>query len=327
MRTFPLHTISEYRTELMGLSAIMILVCHAAGNDLAMPYYLRLIIAQGGIGVDIFLLLSGVGMYYSLSKVVRGVNSWYLRRYAKLLIPYLIITIPFSAYQCISAGKSFWYFLSTVSTFQYWLTHQAAWFIALLIPLYALAPALYRFLKRKGLAKFIVVAITCYIVSFGQFGAEPRSVLANIQFAVARAPVFVLGMLLGPKIMNGESFDLRLIIPMLIAVCIMMVWLRSPLPAYLFIVLPVVFLLVWVLDNNVFKGKFNDCCRFFGGISLESYLFNTALPPYIVLLLAALNIPDSGHYIMYTIVIVLGTVMSVVVKKLSDRIFHKLNYR
>ena len=72
MRTFPLHKISEYRTELMGLSAIMILICHAEGNDLAMPYYLRLIMAQGGIGVDIFLLLSGVGMYYSLSKVVRG---------------------------------------------------------------------------------------------------------------------------------------------------------------------------------------------------------------------------------------------------------------
>lgn len=74
MKTFPLHKISEYRTELMGLSAIMILICHAAGNDLAMPHYLRLLIAQGQIGVDIFLFLSGMGLYYSLFKVARGGN-------------------------------------------------------------------------------------------------------------------------------------------------------------------------------------------------------------------------------------------------------------
>lgn len=244
-----------------------------------------------------------------------------------MLIPYLIITIPFSAYQCVSAGKSFWYFISIVSTFQYWLTHQAAWFIALLIPLYALAPVLYVFLRRRVLVKFIVITLICYIVAYGQFYAEPSSVLYNVQFAVARIPAFVLGMLLGPKIKKGDSFDTRLIIPMLLVACAMMVWLKIPLPAYLFLLLPVVFLLVWVLDNNVFKGKFNGFCRFFGGISLESYLFNTTLPRYIVPLIAALSIPDSGHYVMYTIVIVLGTVLSVIVKWISDRLSHKLNYR
>ncbi len=72
MRIFSLHKISEYRTELMGLSAMLILICHAAGNDLAMPHYLRLLIAQGQIGVDIFLFLSGMGLFHSLSKVGRG---------------------------------------------------------------------------------------------------------------------------------------------------------------------------------------------------------------------------------------------------------------
>lgn len=67
MNGFNLNLISKYRAELMGGSTLLILICHAAGNDVLMPKWLMYVVAQAQLGVDIFLFLSGMGLYYSLS--------------------------------------------------------------------------------------------------------------------------------------------------------------------------------------------------------------------------------------------------------------------
>lgn len=67
MNGFNLNLISKYRAELMGVSTLLILICHAAGNDVLMPKWLMYVVAQAQLGVDIFLFLSGMGLYYSLS--------------------------------------------------------------------------------------------------------------------------------------------------------------------------------------------------------------------------------------------------------------------
>lgn len=68
---FQLSKISEFRTELMGLSAILILICHSVAY-IEMPRVLHYSLSLGNIGVDLFLFLSGMGMWYSLSKMHRG---------------------------------------------------------------------------------------------------------------------------------------------------------------------------------------------------------------------------------------------------------------
>lgn len=59
MSTFNLNKISQHRQELMGFSAILILICHAVGNGVKMPTVLSILLNFGNIGVDIFLFLSG----------------------------------------------------------------------------------------------------------------------------------------------------------------------------------------------------------------------------------------------------------------------------
>lgn len=62
-----LNVISTFRKELMGIATILILICHAPGNGIYMPKYLEYLIVQGQIGVDIFLFLSGMGLWFSLT--------------------------------------------------------------------------------------------------------------------------------------------------------------------------------------------------------------------------------------------------------------------
>ena len=68
---FQLSKISEYRTELMGMSAILILICHSVAY-IEMPRILHYVLSLGNIGVDLFLFLSGMGMWFSLTKPLRG---------------------------------------------------------------------------------------------------------------------------------------------------------------------------------------------------------------------------------------------------------------
>lgn len=63
-----LALLSKYRQELMGFSAVGIIMCHACGNNVAMPTILWQICSLGQIGVSMFFFLSGMGMYYSLCK-------------------------------------------------------------------------------------------------------------------------------------------------------------------------------------------------------------------------------------------------------------------
>lgn len=66
--TAEIKDLSTYRTQLMGMATLMIIACHAPASGVVMPHLLTRIFTQGNYGVDLFLLLSGLGVYYSLSK-------------------------------------------------------------------------------------------------------------------------------------------------------------------------------------------------------------------------------------------------------------------
>lgn len=59
--------LSKYRSELMGVAMLWVMLFHAYGLKLGVPL-LDQIKALGFGGVDVFLLLSGMGQYVSLSK-------------------------------------------------------------------------------------------------------------------------------------------------------------------------------------------------------------------------------------------------------------------
>ena len=63
-----LSLLSKYRTQMMGLAALMIIFCHAPASGVVMPPFLHKVLGLGNFGVSIFLLLSGLGSWYSLNK-------------------------------------------------------------------------------------------------------------------------------------------------------------------------------------------------------------------------------------------------------------------
>lgn len=326
-RTMQLGLLSKYRVEMMGVATIMILICHGPGNGIKMPKLLEYAIVQGQIGVDIFLFLSGMGLWYSLTNYARStvvdVKRWYAKRYIRILVPYLIIMSVKTAITCIMDGESFWFFLSVVSTLEFWLSHRAAWFIALLLPLYLLAPLFFKMLKEEGLLKLACITIFCYCIALYPNDVREWTVFKNIQFAIIRVPVFVLGMYMAPKIQKNEMINLNTFWLLLSGAVVMLFFTRKPVNSYLFIVIP--FLMVisktFMLCEN---GKWNRICQFFGQISLESYLLNS-IGPLVLVLMTSLHISDYNNLLKYSMVLIIGTFLSVYIHKLSKPIIAKLN--
>lgn len=124
-----LQIVSDYRQELMGISAIGIILCHMPFYCTELPGIVKSLFLLGDYGVDMFLLLSGLGIWTSLasSKIKRnvlcykwgGLFKWYKKRYIRLLVPYCIIMIPFYAWQCThyNLGVQNFYFVCQLFLF------------------------------------------------------------------------------------------------------------------------------------------------------------------------------------------------------------------
>ena len=153
----------------MGFSAVGIIMCHACGNNVAMPTILWQICSLGQIGVSMFFFLSGMGMYYSLCEKQGGGISWYASRYTKLLVPYLLMAIPYYLWLSIHYNRGLVSFLLDVSTLSYYIKGGGVWFVGAIIPLYLIIPWWHRLLKGKPWSWLPTIIVFIVLVCFNEW--------------------------------------------------------------------------------------------------------------------------------------------------------------
>ena len=69
MSQFNVNDISRYRTQLMGIATLLVIFGHSVGNGVVMPRWMESLCGLASVGVDIFLLVSGLGLWYSLKSI------------------------------------------------------------------------------------------------------------------------------------------------------------------------------------------------------------------------------------------------------------------
>ena len=284
MRIFELGLFSRFRSELMGIAAIMIIVCHMPAHGVDMPAIASKIFQAGGVVCDIFLFLSGFGLSVSLSKYRFGggkLLSWYKKRYFRIIVPYLCISIPCCIIPLICGSITFHEYILNVSTISYWINGYGLWFIAMLLPLYFLTPFLYRLSSCEyGIILLGGIVVLSWIFGSINLGFDS---LRYVQFVLVRIPLYLIGLIMAPHIMDGRKIPFLNII--VIWLCLFLVWLSIRLfldktlsffwieAILLLIILPI--LLTWIKAVWVHRAL-----RFMGSISLESYCTNVLLLAY-----------------------------------------------
>ena len=334
---FNLNLLSKYRTPLMGVAAMMIIVCHASGNGVLMPACIKKVLTYGNLGVDIFLFLSGIGCYYSLSKGINA-SAWYKKRFVRIFIPYALMQIPFWAYR-MSVGQfnlveELWVF----STVDFWIRHVGAWYVALLVPLYILTPYIYIYVSKNGkyslykaFSIIILLLVACNLDIDGTSG-NLHNVLHNLQWAFSRVPSFIMGMYLAPFVKRGISVNIVWVF-LVVAGLLGLYWgvhqfisKEIKMPWCLIPLLLIAF--TWILDNLSKDGRFFKFFSWIGVVSLESYLANIYLGGAGTVQDAIGRLPFNnkilyGHYFEYVCVILIGLLLSYIIYEVTKKLQHK----
>lgn len=216
-----LNLFSEYRNSLMGIAIFLVLLCHARMNGAELPEIFLNLFSFGNWGVDVFLFLSGLGMYYSLNiNKSLSLKKWYIRRLKRVLIPYLIIETPYWLWYTVSHNLGVCDFVYYISMLSYWKEHVGLWFLALLIPLYALVPLMFRiFNLRFRFLYLILLILACMVLS--QISPPTHylnnEVLLNIQLCLSRVPAFLFGLCIGQDCLHKKTINMLWVILILLS--------------------------------------------------------------------------------------------------------------
>lgn len=202
--TKSIELINKYRGQIMGISALWIVVYHtwyrmfAPETSPKLLYYMELAITKlGYFGVDIFFLLSGIGLSYSIVK--HSTKQFLLRRFRRLAYPVLIA----AAGQAIMEGWSFPEYLFRASGIGLFIGKDYfLWFISAITATYLLFPLYWRFFSRsRSKLRFTALFIIAwYLGSVLLDGVIPSKVALLL---MPRVQPFVLGVFFGWAQQNG----------------------------------------------------------------------------------------------------------------------------
>lgn len=330
MNRFNLLLLSKYRTQLMGVAALMIILCHAPQYGVEVAGIPRKLLVFLNIGVDIFLFLSGMGCCFSLMKP-QGYFPWLKKRFIRIVIPYTIIMLTLRIASLCVEDVSWSEWLLYFSTLRFWTHHDGMWYVALLVLLYPLTPLLFWGLEHSKSRVLVTITLIVSVlflthIPVNDIGDVTNSVITNLQGAFKRAVSFITGMYLAKYIKEGITVNTIYIIGASALGCILFHFLMKDVFYSWLYVLPILIVVCVFFERITEQSIINVFFIWLGTASLESYLSNIGIKKLMPLYLSKWS--DSpmfvGHYLDYSIVIFSGFLLTYVAHRLSKGVTAKI---
>lgn len=271
------NLLSKFRSELMGLACLWVMLHH---NYFDWPIALESLerfAKYGNLGVDMFLLLSGVGLYYAWVKQPK-LGTFYVRRLVRVLVPYALLAVPYWVWRDLWLGQGS--FLRDVTQLSFPLNGViTTWYIPAITVFYLCYPLIARFLFSGDRWSRTVILCGCVMVLCLHLAYDHDQIYRNCEIALTRSVIFILGCALGKNVKDGTPIPKAL--PLLGLLLIMLnnsfrrhtalaaVWIRF---SYIPLSLAVIILLCWLLWKLERFGWLRRFLRFFGERSLILYL-------------------------------------------------------
>ena len=200
-----LNLISKYRTTLMGIAVLWVILHHCDCNahcNLGFLYAFPLL-NIGYSGVDIFLFLSGFGIYYSLNKMP-DVAKFLLKRFIRFLpaIPIII------AYLIFSKIVSFHVIVGFFTFENFWIRDDFVGYLSYAFFLYLLSPLLKNIIDnhiKSDVNKFCLFIIALFILTVAYWGTEQL-------VGISRILIYSYGMFLGYSFCNKNTVSKKFLL-------------------------------------------------------------------------------------------------------------------
>ena len=303
--------LSEKRNEIMGIAALMIVLFHFAQMSNLFTGPIKTILLTLCSGVEIFIIISGMGLYYSFQKKP-NIKDFYKKRIYNVYFIFLIISLPYTIFWSIVNSKLNLVLLN-------WLVPNYAlgnardvWYVPFILVMYLLYPLVHKFLFNEKIYKFRYLMVLSFsVLWYGLYYVLLKSgneYFLKIEIGFFRFPWFLISCLIGEIVYNKIKFSkAMLIVPILsiLSIVFMHLYINNNFGMRMVDMLAaVVYLSIIILFFCLFNLSFiNKILCFFGSISLELYLVH-------LLLFKVLTYYEIYNWLYYIILIAISIVLS-----------------
>ncbi len=326
---------------MMGVATLLVTFYHSQYLDLFSSSFLsgtRLLSVAtrihktGNSGVDLFVFLSGFGLFFSYSRLqekqAHPVRAFYQRRYGKILPPVLIVTV--LTYGLLGTESvSDWF--GKVLLYGTYLPNRGGgnfWYFSWLIGLYLIYPPVHRILQGSrgalGAAGLIAASV---ILAMRLRALCPDYYYGRADLMLTRFPAFILGAFLGkmslrhqkiPVMIPAAAFPLSILLIVLVA--------DSPdsfydyrFYTYALLVLSIALSHAWLFSKMRKRRFISKAVCMIGSYSMEIYLIYETVYYHSREVFSA---PDPTGLIyavtIFTVTLVLSALLRLTVEKLTD---------
>ncbi|MGL1902926.1 MAG: acyltransferase [Fibrobacterales bacterium] len=189
----------------MGISILLVCLYHAHiyFNEHLFLYPFRLIKNFGYIGVDIFFVLSGLGLVYSRNKNKEPLSRFFAKRFVRILPAYwIIITLSLITLQFYTGIMTPLWLLLRYSTLGFWLNiNSYGWYIPTAFMFYLLFPSLNSLYQKHCFRSTIILSLISILMGIISYFIE----LNHLIIVFSRLPAFLIGIHVGHTLLHKSE--------------------------------------------------------------------------------------------------------------------------
>ena len=209
-----MEALSKKRNTILGIATIMLMLFHSYRLSfntgfVLLDNILTYIKSIGNIGVELFLMMSGLGLYYSFKRN-SNVKDFYKKRIVRI-VPELLITSSIIFYLFKITPLS--YYLENVFLISFFTRGvRTFWYFDLILILYLFYPLLHKLVdNKKGIYVILVILVMNGLIHFFDY-----DLYHNIEIALTRIPSFIVGIYFGKLSYEKKKINIPYLLPILI---------------------------------------------------------------------------------------------------------------
>lgn len=191
--------ISKYRSQIMGLATLWVMTSHvripsSAGGFFNFFQYI------GFGGVEMFMLVSGFGLFFALQKSI-SLHNYYYRRFVRI-VPIWMIAIVLLYFLCSPFPLLSTEFVRRVG--------QCWWFVPFIIFIYIISPIVYAAVKSEKMWPSVLCIGLVLLLQVAYKVSGMSNITVTLSFA--RIFDFMIGLWLAKKMTEGGKLHVSLIV-------------------------------------------------------------------------------------------------------------------
>ena len=318
---YNLKNISNSRSFLFGIATLMILFFHSTIEIPSSNWFLKIIgfIKQfGNTGVDIFLFLSAVGLYFSLKKD-SNVKNFYIKRIVRILPALLLVNLLWFAYKNDDGIKE--YLLSVTGLSIFVTGDRTCWFFTLLIFLYFIYPLLYKLEEKYGSKIYLISIVLMIGINYVLSISSPQ-LFRYIEIATRRIPIFLIGCFCSKYIYNGLEVKNLFVFSMMILmiICIILLYNIKLIPIWKQIwryIVGIYAISIIVVISYIFQYiKHKKFIEWIGTYSMESYLL---FEKFLIIFNPIIKVQDDYNLLFNIITLIITIIGCIILKEITSK--------